>query len=426
MNDLQEQLRLLRERVAEVNARYPARPPRVRESAREARKQALSGQEVATEEGKHWERETFYPSHHLHGQADVGALAGLPHDVLDAISEGSVPAAPPNEWAFLDIETTGFLGDSDTCAFLVGVGRIAPDGFRVRQFFMRDFTEEASLLTGLAQYLDEFRVMITYNGRTFDRPVLESRYVENYAPTPFTKLVHHVDLLHGARRLWKLRYESCRLVELENRVLGYERIEDVNGWMIPHLYYEFVESQGFDPRSWDPMLPVFEHNNLDILTLACLTGIVPQVFRNPAQCTLRHGAELLGIAHWVAQTGDPAQARALMARAVDAGMSDDLTFRTLWEIAALDRKQGDEERAVAGWRDLAHCRNAFRIRALEELAKYYEHRVKDLTQALEHTRVALIHEDSLELRRREQRLLGKLERSGKPSRRSTAAGARLL
>src|SRR5690242_11862110 len=146
MNDLQEQLRLLRERVAEVNARYAKYPPRPREIAPKPRKVALSGAEVATKEGKHWERETFYPSHHLHGQADVGALADLPPDALDAISEGAVPPVPPGEWAFLDIETTGFRGDNDTCAFLVGVGRIAADGFRVRQFFMRDFEEEASLL----------------------------------------------------------------------------------------------------------------------------------------------------------------------------------------------------------------------------------------------------------------------------------------
>jgi hypothetical protein len=147
------------------------------------------------------------------------------------------------------------------------------------------------------------------------------------------------------------------------------------------------------------------------------------VFRNPAECILRHGAELLGIARWVAQTGDPAQARALMVRAIDAGMSDDLTFRALWEIAAHDRKQGDHERAVAAWCDLAQCRNSYRVRALEELAKHCEHRAKDLVQALEHVRAALAHEDSLELRRREQRLISKLARPAKGTRRSTAAGS---
>jgi hypothetical protein len=146
------------------------------------------------------------------------------------------------------------------------------------------------------------------------------------------------------------------------------------------------------------------------------------VFRNPAESKLRHGAELLGIARWVAQTGDPVEARALMARAVDAGMSDDLTFRTLWEIAALDRKQGDDERAVAQWRDLAECHNAYRVRALEELAKYYEHRAKDIAQALEHTRAALAYQESVELRRREERLVGKMSRAAKV-RRSTAAGS---
>ncbi|MEI9814510.1 MAG: ribonuclease H-like domain-containing protein [Acidobacteriota bacterium] len=134
------------------------------------------------------------------------------------------------------------------------------------------------------------------------------------------------------------------------------------GSLIPHLYFDYLRTQ-----HGGRLEPVFEHNALDILSLACLTGIVPHAFRNPSQTALQHGAELLGVARWVAQTGDPAEARTLLMRAVDAGLPDDLTFRTLWEVAMLDRKQGDNERSLAGWRDLAECRNAYRLRALEEL-----------------------------------------------------------
>ena len=97
----------------------------------------------------------------------------------------SVPQGAPEEWAFLDTETTGLAGGSGTCAFLVGVGRVTREGFYVKQFFMRDHAEEASLLDSLSRHLAQFKVLITYNGRTFDQPLLETRYRLNRARPPF-------------------------------------------------------------------------------------------------------------------------------------------------------------------------------------------------------------------------------------------------
>jgi uncharacterized protein YprB with RNaseH-like and TPR domain len=413
MNDLQEQLRALRERVAKVNARMEEKHGSLVKSAPEPHKQGLTGDEVATEAGKHWEREMFYPSHSRHGSADVGALLDLPHDWLGAITEGEAPAVPPEQWAFLDTETTGLAGGTGTCAFLVGVGRITPDGFRVRQFFMRDYAEEPSVLAALAEHLEPFQVLITYNGRTFDQPLLETRYRLNRARPPFARMGHHVDLLYGARRLWKLRYESCRLSDLEQQVLGFERVGDVPGSLIPHLYFDYLRS-----RQAGRLQPVFEHNAIDILTLACLTGIVPQAFRDRCDVA-RHGSELLGIGRWVLNTGDAAEARLLFARAIEAGLPDELLFRTLWEMAVLDRKLGEEERALSGWGDLAGTRNPYQAKALEELAKHAEHRAKDAARALEHTRAALALGVTEELLHREERLLKKLHRS-------TASAASML
>src|SRR5206468_6323158 len=138
--------------------------------------------------GKHFETEKLYEAHKRHGSADIGALAALPEDLLDSLSGGAISGVPPSQWAFLDTETTGLSGGTGTCAFLVGVGRIAPDGFRVRQFFMRDYGEECSVLTALADHLAQFRVLITYNGRTFDQPLLETRYRLNRTRPPFAKL----------------------------------------------------------------------------------------------------------------------------------------------------------------------------------------------------------------------------------------------
>jgi len=415
MNDLQEQLAALRERVARVNARYVEKFAEAPQDASEPLEQGLSGEPVETEHGSHWESETLYANHRRHGSADVGALAELPHDLLSAISEGGAPTAPPSEWAFLDTETTGLAGGTGTCAFLVGVGRITAEGFRVRQFFMRDYAEEASLLAALAEHLAPFKVLITYNGRTFDQPLLETRYRLNRTRPPFTKMAHHVDLLYGARRLWKLRFESCRLVDLETQVLGFEREGDVPGSLIPFLYFEYLRT-----RRAGRLQPVFKHNAIDILTLACLTGIVPHAFKDNGG--LRHGTEIVGMGRWLLKTGDPAEARTLFARAVDAGLPDELLFRTLWEIAGLDRKLGADQRAVAAWTELASARNPYRVKALEELAKYEEHRGKNAAKALEWTRAALEIEDTAELRNREARLLRRLHKTTT----STASTAQLL
>ncbi len=421
MSDLQAQLDALRARVARIDAKYKngtpspqnrffresggfleeTLPPRV---AQRYIEEWLTGAEVETSFGRHFETEKLYEKHRRHGSADIGALSDLTPDLLETISDGIVSNIPPQEWAFLDTETTGISGGSGTCAFLVGVGRITGEGFHVRQFFMRDYAEEASLLDALTRHLAEFRVLITYNGRAFDQPLLETRYRLNRARPPFGRM-EHLDLLFGARRLWRLQFESCRLVDLENQVLGVERQGDIPGALIPYIYFEYLRT-----RHAARLLPVFHHNATDILSLACLAGIVPCAFRDPCGTPLKEGAQMVGIARWLRQTGDFPQALLLMRRAVDAGLRDELLFRTLWDVGLLEAKLGSVDAAIAIWTDLASARNPFRVRALEELAKHYEHAEKNPGLALEMTREALIHEDSRALRRREDRLMERLKR----------------
>jgi uncharacterized protein len=418
MSDLQQQLAELRARVARIDRKYtadkyaerkhtdsprpfaePAAPQRYIEDQRYI-EGWLSGQEVETAFGRHFETEKLYESHRRHGSADIGALADLPPDLLATLSAGAIAQTPPQQWAFLDTETTGLAGGTGTCAFLVGVGRITPEGFRVRQFFMRDYAEEASLLDALARHLAPFRVLITYNCRAFDQPLLETRYRLRRSRPPFAA-IEHLDLLYGARRLWKLRFESCRLVDLEQQVLGVERQGDLPGALIPYVYFEYLRT-----RQAARLLPVFHHNATDILTLACLTGIVPYAFEDGA--AVRHGAEMAGIARWLQGAGEIDRACALFRRAVEAGLPDELLFRTLWDLARLERKRGAARTALEIWSDLAGARNPFRVRALEELAKHHEHRAKDHQRALELTRAARALEDSPELQRREARLAGRL------------------
>jgi uncharacterized protein len=360
--------------------------------------ESLNGREIETEHGKHFETERLWESHRRHGSIGIGDLADLPPDLLDPISAGAIANCPPGRWAFLDTETTGLAGGSGTYAFLIGVGRITPAGFHLRQFFMRDYGEEPSLLAALAAHLEEFDVLITYNGRTYDQPLLETRYRMARFRPPFERL-RHLDLLHGSRRLWNLRFDSCRLVELERQILGFERQGDLPGEMIPYVYFDYLRN-----REAYRVVPILHHNAIDILTLACLTAIVPWAFHSPGKARLTHGAEMIGLARWYRQAEQHDHAIDLFRRGVDAGLKDELLFRTLWDIAALEKKRGCEDAALALLVELTESRNPYRVAAYEELAKHYAHRERNYSMALEMTRSALGIDDTVELRKRETRL----------------------
>ena len=210
--DIREQLTHLRETVAGIDRKYaglpvPPAPRRVDPDSAGFVEELLSGEVVETPHGRHFETEKLYPRHQRYGSYEISDLIELPHDLLASLSAGEIPSAHPTTWAFLDTETTGLAGGSGTCAFLIGVGSIDREGFRVRQFFMRDYCEEPSVLHSLTAYLARFHVLITYNGKSFDQPLLETRYTMCRARHPFGAMAH-LDLLYGARRLFKLRLEE--------------------------------------------------------------------------------------------------------------------------------------------------------------------------------------------------------------------------
>ncbi|HEY7617622.1 MAG TPA: ribonuclease H-like domain-containing protein, partial [Terriglobales bacterium] len=214
----------------------------------------------------------------------------------------------------------------------------------------------------------------------------------------------HVDLLFASRRLWKLRFDSCRLVDLEHQILGVEREGDLPGEMIPYVYFEYLRTlEAFR------LVPIFHHNAMDILTLACLTAIVPCAFQSPQNAPLTNGAEMIGLARWLRKAARYDLALDWFRRAIERGLSDELLFRTLWDIAALEKRRGCETAALATFRELAASRNPWRIAALEELAKFYEHREANLATALEFTEQALGIEENEKLRRRATRLKKRLE-----------------
>jgi uncharacterized protein len=355
---LREQLAALRARM-ERQQLFAARPAEQQwpEDARE----------VTTEAGSHLELDRFFAFSDSHGSFLLRTLA----EMLQ------------RDQVFLDTETTGLAGGSGTLAFLTGLGWCEADGFRIRFYLLREHGDEASALVAIAAELQRFRQVVTYNGRAFDVPLLETRFTMQRQRTPFARM-DHADLLYDARRVWKLRLESCRLVELEKQILGHERIGDVPGELIPHIWFQWLRTNALGQ-----MPAVLHHNALDILSLACLAAIVPSIFADPAGAALRHGTEMVGVGRWLLREERYEEGVALMERAMRTNLSDELTFRTLRDLALAAKKAGQQEASLRYFSELATCANNFRMEALAALAIHYEHRERNFARALEMTEAAL-------------------------------------
>jgi uncharacterized protein YprB with RNaseH-like and TPR domain len=300
--------------------------------------------------------------------------------------------ADPAKWLFLDTETTGLSGGTGTYAFLIGLAWWEAGGLQVEQFFMRDFHEEHSILHELSARLAERPVLITFNGKSFDWPLLENRFTMTRAiKTP--KLAAHLDLLHPARALWKLRLGSVRLVELERHVLdaarlGWHREEDVLSSLVPQHYFDYVRG---GPA--EPLAAVVRHNQMDLRGLAAILGRIEALLVAANQSDQDvDSLDLFGLSRFLQRRGDCDRALAACSQALDIGLPAEHRPRACRELALLAKRRGDHDHAAMLWHELAAeaiVNTDDAIHACEQLALYYERRVKDLPRAIEFARLAL-------------------------------------
>jgi uncharacterized protein YprB with RNaseH-like and TPR domain len=277
-------------------------PPRPRRIAY-AIEQVLPGRTQLTPYGEAYLVETLYAPDYRHGHAGLCITASL-QAMAEWAREASLLACCPTDLVFLDTETTGLSGGTGTYTFLVGMGRYEGDQFRLVQFFMRDPIEEPAHLAALADFLQPCRALVTFNGKSFDVPLLNTRFVTNGSTSPLGS-VAHVDLLHLARRLWRDRLPSRALGYLETHILGAVRTgEDVAGWLIPTLYFDYLRSG--DAR---PLKNVFYHNAMDILALAALFSYTASLLADPLNGGIKHGVDLVAMAKLFEDLGQLETAR---------------------------------------------------------------------------------------------------------------------
>ena len=270
---------------------------------------------------------------------------------------------------FLDTETTGLAGGAGTAAFLVGVGYVEGERFRVRQYLMRDYHEESALLHALAEDIGDFSQLVTFNGKLFDLPLLETRYRLNRASFPWGDAAH-LDMLHPARRLWKLRLESCRLQSLESALLGVQRYGDVPGEEIPRIYFEYVRSRhaGALPR-------ILEHNRMDILSLAALAVLACQWVEEGRAEDPR---DVFSLARVFERAEQYERSEVEYRRLLDSG-AEAVRVPSLLRLAARAKRAGELPEALALWEQAALAGEPL---ALRELAMHHEHRSRDYGAAL--------------------------------------------
>ena len=286
------------------------------------------------------------------------------------------------QFLFLDTETTGLYGGTGIYTFLIGAGRFEGDEFRMAQFFLRDPGEEGAQLAAFEQFAAPCEAIVSFNGKSFDMPMLNNRFVLNGWPLPL-KDAGHLDLLHLARRLWKARLPSRALGDLESRILGLRRSEqDVPGWMIADLYYDYLHTG--DAR---PLRGVFYHNEIDVVSMAALLNHISTLLTNPVEGDIEHGLDLISIGKLYADLGHLNTAAEIYRRGLSyADVQQDAYWKALEQLSFLHKKQDEINEAMRLWQEAAE---AGQIYAHVEIAKVYEHRRKDYTEAAHWTQVAI-------------------------------------
>jgi uncharacterized protein YprB with RNaseH-like and TPR domain len=294
----------------------------------------------------------------------------------------------PEKWLFLDTETTGLAGGTGTYAFLVGLAWWDAGGLQVEQLFLRDFSEEHSLLQELSARLAERPVLVTFNGKSFDWPLLENRFTMTRA-IRVPSLAAHLDLLHPARALWKLRLGSVRLVELERHVLdaarlGWHREDDVSSALIPQYYFDYLRG-----GSAKPLAGVVKHNQMDLRGLAALFGKINSLLdESESSHQLADSLDLFGLSRYLNRRGENERAHAMCAQALGAGLPAEFRPQATRELAIMARRRGDVERAASLWLELVHD-PLDGVAACEHLAIHYERSARDLQRAVEFAQLAL-------------------------------------
>lgn len=378
--------------------------------------QLLPAQMIETKLGEYLLAEYRYSLNHWHGILPLGSLAAEELSSLCGVLKDQDLICPIGieHLVFVDTETTGLAGGAGTFAFLVGVGYFEDEEFVLQQYLMEDYHQELSMLDALHQKLQGFSHLVTFNGKTFDWPLLKDRFTYHRMRSDYNPI--HIDLLHPARRYYKGRLENCRLGSLENRILGFARTDDISGAEVPALFFSYL-----DEKDGRILMPVMQHNHWDILSLVTLLTHLVQAFLRPAQ-VLIEPEDLFSAGKVYEDLGQHDVAIDCYSICLERQITGSFSQEVLKRLSLVYKRLGRMDEACTIWRQFVEREGNLRLFPYVELAKYLEHQRKDYQQALKMTQSARelvldkyqlfsqtkFKELLKELEHREQRLVRKL------------------
>ncbi len=347
---------------------------------------ALSGQIIQTPLGETLVVEETYLVGQKHGRFEINLNSSL-HNLAAWAGDQRIAQFNGQDFAFIDTETTGLSGGTGTYAFLIGVGRFMGEAFKLYQFFMRDPIEEPAQLYALEEYLAPCSGIVSYNGKAFDVPLINSRFTVHGLISPLSSLAH-IDLLHLARRLWADRLPSRTLGNIEASILNTIRTEeDVPGWMIPQMYFDYL--RGGDTA---PLKRILYHNAMDIVSLAVLLNRGAALLSNPLETSANNPVDLIALGKLFESIGDNHLAVRLYIHGLhhddvkSGNIPPNIFLQGLQRLGLIYKRSANYEAAIEVWRQAARHKH---IESHIELAKYYEHTAKNFASAIDWTERAI-------------------------------------
>jgi uncharacterized protein YprB with RNaseH-like and TPR domain len=345
--------------------------------------QLVKGEIVSTLDGETFQVKEYFPPDFRCGEMALGEILHISTSPAHLLSgDERLKDFDLQKTLFLDTETTGLTGGTGTFVFMVGLGFFQDDGFLIHQLFMRDYSEERASLSILKSLMEPFEFLITFNGRYYDVPLLETRFILSRMASKIREMPNF-DLLYPARRIWKGAYENCRLVTLESKLLGMQRVNDVPSEWIPYLYFDYLKT-GDAQR----IHQVFYHNQMDILSMVALAGRIHLVYHNPQAAQARKGIEQFALGRLFWDHGHLEKAITCFEIALKR-CGDDLAWEVMKWLSRAFKKTGRADKAQSLWEEMAtwpYQRDGF---PYIELAKYYEHRLRDCDKAMVYVERAL-------------------------------------
>ncbi len=342
----------------------------------------LNGELVSSSGGTYClVKETFPFSHKLGNyQVDSEFLNReifFPHSLKKNMSKTKIE---PDELLFIDTETTG-LGGSGSTAFLVGIGSISKQGFEIRQYFLPDYSDESFMLEAIREEISSNKILVSYNGASFDIPLLNSRLIINRLGKSF-KYARHIDLLVHSRRIFKRRLKNCKLTNIEQELFQFYRTDDIPGYLVPYVYFEWLNN-----FSLKQMNRVLLHNRLDILSLFYLFENLHQIYSSAGK-NLSSLDDLHCLSKHFDRIGEFKNSEQIKKR-IFGNSHSTLPNDILLYHSLASKKSGNLSRATNIWENLsASGKSKESYLALIELAKYWEHKQKDFAAALKYARKA--------------------------------------